>query len=386
MMPDLGALLTLTRSLSSCKEPEAVVGKALDCTLAALHESAGLALIRTSQGALRIAARQGLSPDGESAARTLCRPGGPVVRAIEGRRCHLFAVDSIQPAPGAPPATLGDGVRLFGVIPFLALGEAVGGMLLCLHQEPDKLLWEEGIPYIGATAGLALVETHLKDTLAKHGRLASLGRVAAGVAHDLRNPLTVLGASLELLRYDPHLGEEARTKLDRAQNAFQRVTRLVDGLSGYSKPTRSTVDQVSFSDLFSTVLDLLGAEARSRQIEIAVSTHPPSLAVRGDRGQLLEVLINLLENAMDAIERDGLIALQAEMADGAVRISVRDSGPGIAPDLLDRIFDPFFTTKANGTGLGLAIVREIIERFGGEIRVVSPPGGGTEFRVTLPSS
>ena len=98
------------------------------------------------------------------------------------------------------------------------------------------------------------------------------------------------------------------------------------------------------------------------------------------------MLINLVENAMDAIERDGRITLQAELAGGAVRISVRDSGPGIAPELLDRIFDPFFTTKANGTGLGLAIVREIVERFGGTIRVESQPVGGTEFIVTFPSA
>jgi len=384
MAPDLSNLVALVHSLSGQQQPEAVVGKTLDCALTALRESAGLALIRNPLGAPRVVSCQGMSPEGESAARGLCEPGSPVVRAIESGRCQLLTAD--DPFASVRSSMPGGDIRLLAVVPFLALGEPVGGLVLFLRREPDRLLWEEGLPYVGSTVGLALAQTRFKETIAKHRRLASLGRMAAGVAHELRNPLTVLGATLELLRYDPTLNGEARTKLDRAQDAFQRVTQLVERLSGYSRLSRATAEQVKLSDLFSSVLNLLGAEARARQIKLAVWTTPPSLAVRGDRGQLLEIFLNLVENAMDAIDRDGQITLQAELAGDGVGISVRDSGPGIAPDLLDRIFDPFFTTKANDTGLGLAIVREIVERHGGTIRVESQPGLGTEFLITFPSN
>lgn len=386
MATNLGGLVAFTQSLSGHDQPEVVVGKALECALAVLRETAGVALIRTPQGLLQVTARQGMSQAGETAVQALCEPGNPVVRAIEDCRCQLVTVEDDRLVPEMRfPRPGKDGRRLV-VIPFVALGESFGGVVLFLHQEPDKLVWEEYLPYISAAAGVALAQPRLKETIAKQGRLASLGRLAAGVAHELRNPLTILGVTLELLRYDPQVGGEARTKLDLAQDAFQRVAQLIDGLAGYSKPTKATADLVLLSDLFSTLVKLLDPEARSRQIKIGVWTSPPSLAIRGGRGQLLEVLINLVENAMDAIERDGRITLQAELAGGAVRISVRDSGPGIAPERLDRIFDPFFTTKANGTGLGLAIVREIVERFGGTIRVESQPGGGSEFTVTFPSA
>jgi signal transduction histidine kinase len=385
MTTTLTDLVALAQSLSGQDQPEVMVRKALDSALAALGERAGLALIRSSPSALRVASHQGMGGEGESVARVLCEPGNPVVLAIEGCRCQLLTADDDRLVPAVRRSTAGEDVRFLAVVPFLAVGESFGGMVLFLRQEPDKMLWAEGLPYIGATAGLALAQGQLRETIAKQGRLASLGRVAAGVAHGLRNPLTILGAALELLRYDPQLGGEVRGKLDRAQDAFQRVTQLIDGLSGYSKPTRSAGDLVPVSELFSTLLNLLGPEARDRQIEIAVWTTPPSLAVRGNRGQLLEVLINVVENAMDAIERDGQVTLQASLVGNQAQISVRDSGPGIAPELLDRIFEPFFTTKANGTGLGLAIVREIVERSRGAIRVESEIGGGAEFCVVFPA-
>jgi signal transduction histidine kinase len=377
-------LITLTQSLSGEEQPETVVRRALDYALSALEEGAGLALVRTSFGALRVVARQGFTPEGEAAAGRWCGPGSPVLHSIEKGQCRLFAVeDRTAPTVGLPMPD--EDVRFLAVIPFLALGKSLGGMALFLHREPDKLLWDDALPYIGAAAGLALAQSRLKETIETQGRMASLGRVAAWTAHELRNPLTVMGATLELLHRDLQLDMEARMRLDRAQDAFRRVVRLIDELSGYSKPTRPVAERFPLSDLFAAVLDLLGPEAGSREIKISVSTTPASLAVRGDRIQLLEVLINLVENAIDAIERQGRIALQAEPRNGTVQLAVRDSGPGMDPELLERIFDPFFTTKAHRTGLGLTIVREIVERFGGTIRVESQLGAGTEFFVTFPA-
>ncbi len=385
MTPILGDLLVLIQSLSGHEQPEAVAGKALECTLDVLFESTGFALVRTPFGALRIAARRGLNPEGETGAREWCEPGRVIVHAIEEGRSQLLAADDNRLAKDMRFFMPGEDIRYFAVVPFFALGKSVGGMVLFLRQEPYKLLWEEVLPYIGATAGLALTQLRLKEMITTHGRLASLGRVAAGIAHELRNPLTVLGATLGTLRLDLQLGEGARKKLTRAQGAFDRMVKLIDGVSEFSKPRKATTEPVRLSDLVSTLLDLLGAEARSRNIAFSVRVRPPLLSARGDCGRLLEVFINLVENAMDAIGLDGRIALEAEQASDKVRISVRDSGPGVPPDLLDRIFDPFFTTKANGTGLGLAIVREIVEELGGTISVESVVGAGTGFFVTLPS-
>ncbi|MBI4611938.1 MAG: hypothetical protein HY726_23355 [Candidatus Rokubacteria bacterium] len=384
MIPKLADIVALTQSLSGEQEPEAVAATALGRALSVLQESAGLAFVRTHLGTVRVASRHGLGAESEPITRALCEPQGPVARALANGRCQLVPADNGWFTSAAHAPMPHAEVRFLAVVPFLALGESVGGLLLFLRQEPDKVVWDEVLPYIGATTGLALAQIRFKETVARQGRLASLGRVAAGVAHELRNPLTVLGATMDLLQLDLQLGIVARAKLDRAHNAFNRVVRLVDGLSGYSKPTKRMLEQVQLSELFSTVVDLLGSEARSRHIEISVSCTPRALAVKGDRTQLLEVLINLVENAIDAIDRNGAIHLNADLSSGEARISVLDSGPGIPADLVDQIFDPFFTTKPNGTGLGLVIVREILERLGGMIRVATDHSKGTEFVVTLP--
>ena len=383
MASDLGCLVSLAQSLSEHGQADAVVERALEGALMALREDAGLALVRTPRGAFRITARKGLPQVDDAAARAWCDPESPVVRAIEGGQCQLLAADEVRVTARLPIADAD--VRFLGIVPLLTLGKSVGGMVLFLRQEPDKLLWDDGLPYLSATAGLALAQLRFKQTIITEDRLASLGRVAAGVAHELRNPLTLLGTTLELLQDDSSLGEDGRRKLGRAHEAFRRAVSLVNGLSGFSKLARTTAELIPLSDLFSTLRDFVGAEARSRQITLSIPGNSPAPAVRGEWGQLLQVLINLVENAMEAIGRDGSIALAAEQAGDRVGIVVRDSGPGIAPDLLDCIFDPFFTTKANGTGLGLAIARDIVERLGGEIRVESRPGDGTEFTVILPA-
>ncbi|MFQ5898444.1 MAG: sensor histidine kinase [Candidatus Methylomirabilia bacterium] len=385
MTTSLNDLVALAQSLSGRQPPEAIVETALDSALAVLHEAAGFGLIRTAHGALQVAARHGIGPDGEAVVRKLCEPGSPVLHAVEGGRSQLFSArDPVFLMAGR--SIFREEVRFLAVVPFLALGESVGGMGLFLSQEPDRLLWEEGLPYLGATAGLALAQARLKETIALQGRLVSLGRLTAGLADQMQSLLATLGSNLELLRYTLEPSMTSQGRVVRAQDASKMVARLIEGLSVYSEPAGPATKRVLLSDLFSILLTLLSHEARSREVEITVETSAPDLAVRGDRGQLLEVLVHLVENALDAIGHKGRITLEADLAGSEVRISVHDSGPGISPDLLDRVFDPFFTTKTRSTGLGLVSVREIVDRLGGTIGVASELGGGTEFVVTLASN
>lgn len=246
-------------------------------------------------------------------------------------------------------------------------------------------------------------------------KMASLGRLVAGVAHELNNPISfVLGNVHALKRYAErlerylaavHRGDSAETlaelraelRIDRILadlppliegtiEGAERTRDIVDGLKRFSAIDRDENRPFNLSEVVERAVRWVCRAAREN-FRVAVNL-PAELPLTGSSGQMQQVVMNLVQNAWDATAglAEPCLEIRAETADGRVRLQFHDNGPGLAPEILDRIFDPFFTTKpvGMGTGLGLAISYGIVERHGGRLSAVNHPAGGALFTVDLP--
>lgn len=220
--------------------------------------------------------------------------------------------------------------------------------------------------------------------------LTSLGTIAAGVAHDLNNPLAIVLSRAELLlampgeALSPQMVHEDLTVMHR--NA-QRASRIVDQFLELSRHGSRTAAPVDMNALVQDVLLLIGGQMRKSGIKIEVALERTLPSVVGDPVALERVLINLLTNARDAMGKGGAVTIETVLATNrpeTLRLSVADTGPGIHPEALGKIFDLLYTTKSSGTGLGLWLSRRIIQEHRGKIDVQSQLGKGTMFTITLP--
>jgi signal transduction histidine kinase len=237
-----------------------------------------------------------------------------------------------------------------------------------------------------------------RESLVRTEKLATVGRLASGIAHEVGNPLGAISGYAELARgrlearapagEGPGAAgiEEARDMLARISGEARRIDAIVRDLLDFARPAALALGPVELRGPVDAALRLARVQPRFRAVEAQVEVPPGLPAVRADASRLAQVLLNLLLNAGDAMEGAGRVAIRASAGEGRVRLEVSDAGPGIPPEHLPRIFDPFFTTKApgRGTGLGLAISHRIVESFGGEIAAANGPGGGAIFTVTLP--
>jgi two-component system NtrC family sensor kinase len=221
-------------------------------------------------------------------------------------------------------------------------------------------------------------------------RLASLGRMAAGIAHEINNPLTgVLTYSSFLLKRAPE-GSETREDLETIVRETKRCREIVRGLLDFARQVPAVEGDVDLSALVERAVKIVQSQLSFDNVLISRTDAQGDLRFRGNDNQLLQVLINLLMNAGDAIgDGGGRINVEtgtrAEGGRELIEIAVSDSGEGIAPEHLDQLFDPFFTTKVKrGTGLGLAVAWAIVDQHGGTIDVESGPGQGARFTVRIP--
>src|SRR2546428_9753921 len=229
--------------------------------------------------------------------------------------------------------------------------------------------------------------------LVRSEKMAALGRLAAGVAHELRNPLSVIAGRIEILRRQMAPGQaptfDALTRsLAQFEEAAERMRRIMEGLSTYSKPDPTPLD---LGEVLTATSEGLAYEARKHQIAISVHVPPILPKVVGDPSALMQVFVNLVTNAVQAMVDTGggqvtLKAYETEGSGAPIVAEVTDTGPGIPPDALALIWAPFYTTKAEGTGIGLSIVRSLVEQQpGATITVESRLGVGTTFRLTMPA-
>lgn len=230
----------------------------------------------------------------------------------------------------------------------------------------------------------------LERRAAEAEALAHMGTLAAGLAHEIRNPLNAALLQLHLLgRGVARLDESAREGLDRriniVQSELKRLERLLSDFLELARPRPIARDPVDLGALVEEVLTFQEPAAQAQGLALLGHIAPGCVAV-GDRERLKQVLLNLVANALEATA-EGSVTVACERAAGADRVSLRviDTGRGIARGTLDQVFEPFFTTKEAGTGLGLSIVRQIVRRLGGEVSVQSVEGRGTEVRVEIPA-
>lgn len=222
-----------------------------------------------------------------------------------------------------------------------------------------------------------------QERLVAQERLAAIGQLASAVGHELRNPLGVLSNVVYLLatklgREDPWLDRQLRT----AEREVGAATLIVSDLLEFARPREPIFGEVELHALFDEVLSVAPPP---EGIQLARRLPEDLPALRADRDQLRQVLLNLVTNAYDAMGDGGLLALEAERQGEGVVVTVGDTGTGIEPETRAHLFEPFFTTKAKGIGLGLAVSRRIVEAHGGAIDVRSQSGSGTAFRLTLPA-
>lgn len=238
-------------------------------------------------------------------------------------------------------------------------------------------------------ANRALAEA--RESLLRAEKLATVGRLAAGVAHEVGNPLGAVAGYVELARERLARGDavEADDCLRRIGGEAARIDRTVRELLAFARPASPALSAVDLGAALDGALRLARVQARFKAVAVEVDLPPGLPRVTADEHYLAQVLVNVLLNAADAMGGRGRVRVTARAAEGkppagaGVELEVTDAGPGIDPAHLERVFDPFFTTKApgEGTGLGLAIAHRIMESFGGEIAARNGPEGGAVFAL-----
>ena len=253
--------------------------------------------------------------------------------------------------------------------------------------------WGISILYREAIAPLRRKLVESRDVMERQEKLASLGVLAAGVAHEIRNPLTAIKASAFILKEAVPADSQALISAMTIEREIIRLERIVRDVLSFARPTEPSFETISTSAVMAYVKDLMIGSLASSAIDLTTEDSP-NLVVQSDRDQLTQVLVNLVQNAAESIGKGGTITLRARRRrvdlagrnTDAVIIEVQDTGKGIPVDVQKRLFDPFFTTKSGGTGLGLSIAARIIESNGGSLRYVTQLNRGTTFAVMLPAA
>jgi signal transduction histidine kinase len=323
---------------------------------------------------IRDQSRQALSLSGDDTLASV-RDVGPsrvlvVTRPVGERRPAPMAVWTMVRLTG--PAQLENQVNRYRLSIFLALTGIVLALVLMIRLA--KIAEKQ-----------RLQAQRLADDLRRSEHLAALGKLLAGVAHEVRNPLAGIRSTVQLWQ---RLGESARDS-DSMQAVIQSVDRLNDIVSRlllFARSDSGDRQPVELNQVLGEVVSLCQAMAKERHVELTLKLDRGNPRAIAFAGALHQVFLNLIANALEAVPRGGRIEVEERLDAARKNIEIRfiDNGPGISPADRDHLFEPFFTTRSAGTGLGLAICREIVVQHGGQIRLESGPGPGATFLVTLP--
>jgi signal transduction histidine kinase len=279
---------------------------------------------------------------------------------------------------------------------FLASSKkSLGYLRLLLLVSLALLLLSAGglaaVVYRDLIAPLRIKLVESQALVERHEKLASLGMLAAGVAHEIRNPITAIKAWLFIQQKHLRPGSPEHEDAQVISDEINRLERIVKDVLLFARPSEPRVATVSATQLLAEVQTLLQPELEKSNIQLA---HENSISARisVDSEQIKQVLINLVQNAAESIGRDGTVTLRArfdtsrlgERTRDVVILDVSDTGRGISPEVEKRLFDPFFTTKEAGTGLGLSIAARIVEKHGGALQYQTQVNHGTTFGIVLP--
>lgn len=233
-----------------------------------------------------------------------------------------------------------------------------------------------------------LLESH--ELIARQEKLASLGLLGAGVAHEVRNPLVAIKARLFSQKKKLTRGSPEYVDADFINEEINRLEQIVRNFLQFARPPEPCLKATNVTDFLAPIVELMTPDVEARSISLRLDS-PPGLVALMDEAQMKQVIINLIRNAAESIGKDGTVTVKAREASlfmdrhhiPAVALEVEDDGPGISEEIEPMVFDPFFTTKAAGVGLGLPIGVRIAEKHGGSLQFTSSPGNSTTFSVTL---
>jgi two-component system sensor histidine kinase HydH len=294
-----------------------------------------------------------LLPDGEAAREEIHRLDGQV---RQGRTLRDYQTTHVRK----------DGARITVRMTWSPFRDATGK-------------YEGSTTIIRDVTSLLEMERRLRE----QDRLAAVGRLAAQVAHEIKNPLAGIRGACEVMmvRLTEQKGQEIAEEVVRQ---IDRLNRTVEDLLLFARPMTARPQPTDVHELIDRVLAVVLEQpnARTLTVEREYAAQMPPLNV--DPEQMQQVLFNVLLNATQAMGREGTMTVGTRLDESTATVSVRDSGPGIAEDTLENIFEPFYTTRAQGTGLGLAIVKKIVQSHRGTIEATTPSRGGAEFQIHLP--
>ncbi|MFH1992427.1 MAG: ATP-binding protein [Pseudomonadota bacterium] len=236
--------------------------------------------------------------------------------------------------------------------------------------------------------------SELNEQLIQSDKMAALGKMAVGIAHEINNPLAIIGEKAGWMRdllaeeefKESENFKEYEKSVDKIEEHVERARKITHNMLGFARRMEHRLDDVDINTVLNQTIELLQNHAQINNIDIQRDLQPDLPIIASDHAQLQQVFLNMLNNAIDAIEKDGSIKVKTRKEDSHIVVSIKDDGPGIAEEYLKKVFDPFFTTKevGKGTGLGLSVSYNIIEKLGGSITVESKVSQGAEFRVKLP--
>jgi signal transduction histidine kinase len=322
-----------------------------------LLDASGVLLFANPEALVRLGLPEGGAAEGKPV-RTLFSADHPLRRLIEA----AYATGAQTQDVAIELERRGEKVTLLVSILSLGQGPAPSGLLIIARDlEPVR---------------------QLENVVDYSGRLARLGGLISGVAHQIRNPLNAMGLQLELLTQDAAGGRSLDRRIAAVRNEIARLDHAVDALMRFMRPERLELAIISVPTLIGELLDQL-APAPKVQIERRIDPDLPVL--RADHGLLGEALKNVINNAIEAMPDGGVIELSAKRTgNSTIEIAVTDHGGGIAPEILDKVCQLYFTTKPGGSGLGLALATRAVDLHGGTLRINSTVGIGTTVRIELP--
>ena len=241
----------------------------------------------------------------------------------------------------------------------------------------------------GKVRGLVIIIKDVREIFAieqkleQSRRLSALGRMATGIAHEIRNPLGTLRGFAQLFvskfKNQPTEQEYARMMVDEVD----RLNRTVSGLLQFARPREPEFQEISLNNEMTKTVQFMSDDFKIQGIDFHLALPPVEITFLADPDLLQQILLNLLQNAMAATDQGGRIEMGADRHGESIRLWVKDSGCGMSPETKEQMFDPFFTTKKSGTGLGLAVVHQIITQHHGALQVESTPGQGTKIEISF---
>ncbi len=289
-----------------------------------------------------------------------------------GERCWQVMALSSAPSGGREPITRIEECHncpvYRGCCPdeLTALGESFNNLMFLLEEE-------------------AATVDRMRAQLVEKQKMAAIGQIGAGVAHEVRNPLSSISSVVQMLKRSG-AANDVTSQLDVIESHIERITATVRQLIGMSRPAVERWERVNVGDILHEVVRLIQFDPRTSKVSLRFTPPQKLPTTYGLAGQLQQLFINLLLNALDAMPDGGRLTVRAQQKMRKIVVSIEDTGRGIAPQIGRRVFEPFFTTKepGQGAGLGLAVSYNVIEKHGGQIGFDSVPGGGTTFTVELP--